>query len=426
MKRGLAFAAFAALAGVAAAAPAAPDGYADFGDARNPPPYAPLDAAERERYELGHMLLNTSWVAAGTPRAARRDGLGPLFNAASCDACHNNGARGQGIDRDGAAPAALVMQLRRSGERNADVADPTYGHALNVAALDGFTPEGDAQVRYVERAGAYADGTRWTLREPRYELRALSSGPLAADSVVAPRLAPQLFGAGLLERVPDAALRASAARGNGRLSRLPDGRIGRFGWQATTATVEQQTAVALSREMGLTSSVIGRDDCTERERACRAAPSGGTPEVAPEFMQAFVAFQRHLAVPRTKAAAHDESARFAALGCAACHNTSLPVEGVPGIAAIAPYTDLLLHDLGEGLADRRADGRIEPSRWRTAPLWGLGHAARRPLALLHDGRARSIEEAILWHDGEARAARQGFERLDADARRALLAWIAAL
>lgn len=427
MSHGYALAALVAAAACGgAAASSAADGYAGFADARNPPPYAPLDATERERYDLGHTLLNTHWVPAGTPSAGRRDGLGPLFNAASCDACHNNGARGQGLDKDGAAPAALVVQLRRAGERNADIADPGYGHALNIGALDGFTPEADVQVRYVERGGAYPDGTRWTLREPRYELRALSAGPLAADTVIAPRLAPQLFGAGLLERVPDSELRTNAARGGGRLSRLPDGRIGRFGWQATTATVEDQTATALSREMGLSSPLIGHDDCTERQRACRAAPSGGTPEVSPEFMQAFAAFQRHLAVPRTPMAARDESARFAALGCAACHRASVPVERVPGIATITPYTDLLLHDLGTGLADRRADGRIEPSAFRTAPLWGLGHAARRPLALLHDGRARSVEEAILWHDGEARAARRRFERLDADARRALLAWVTSL
>lgn len=422
---GFAVAALAFGAATAADSSAMVDGRADFADTRDPPSWSTLDAAERERYDLGHALSNTLWLPAGTSNAARRDGLGPLFNAASCDACHNEGARGQGLAKDGSAPAAMVIQLRRRGARNDDRADPVYGHALNTSALEGFRPEAEVRVRYAERGGDYPDGMRWSLRAPTYELLSLSSGPLAGDTVFAPRLTPQLFGAGLLERVPDAFLRDSAARARGRLSRLADGRIGRFGWQATTATIEEQTAVALSREMGLTSPLIDRDDCTPRQAACRAAPSGGTPEVPTEFMQALVAFQRHLAVPRAKAAP-DQSARFAALGCAACHRPRLPVDGVPGLVAIAPYTDLLLHDLGDGLADRDANGRSVPSTWRTAPLWGLGHAARRPLALLHDGRARSIEEAVLWHDGEARTARRRFEQLDAAQRRRMLDWLAAL
>ncbi|HEY0180557.1 MAG TPA: di-heme oxidoredictase family protein, partial [Dokdonella sp.] len=227
----------------------------------------------------------------------------------------------------------------------------------------------------------------------------------------------------LLERVPDALV-----GGAPRAADLddPQPRPGRFGWQSATATIAEQTAVAMSREIGLTSTPVDHDDCTPAQAACRAAPSGGAPEVSPEFLAALVEFQQDLAVPRARSAAPDASALFAETGCTACHRPTLPVEGVPGLASITAYTDLRVHDLGAALADRDASGRVVPTRFRTAPLWGLDHAARRPLALLHDGRARSIEEAILWHDGEAHAVRERFERLDAGARRRLTDWLGAL
>jgi len=397
--------------------------YADFVDTRDPPSYASLNASQRESYDLGHALLNTQWVVAGTPNAERRDGLGPLFNAAACDACHNEGARGQGLSKDGLAPAPLVIQLQDTQAQAAhhvDDGDPVYGHVLNISALPDHVAEGSMWVHYAERSGRYPDGSTWTLRVPSYELRGLRYGPMNPATAISPRMAPQLFGVGLLARVPDSALPSSASTGSADTAR------GRFGWQAASATLERQTAIAMSREMGLTSSAIGHDDCTATQAACRSAPSGGTPEVSAEFMQALLDFQTFLAVPRSKNAADDASSSFADLGCAACHRPRLPVEGVDGIGEIAAYTDLSLHDLGTDLADRDAQGRTVPTRFRTAPLWGLGHATRPPLALLHDGRARSIEEAILWHDGEASAARMRFAGLDASGRKRLLDWLATL
>ncbi|HEY0232892.1 MAG TPA: di-heme oxidoredictase family protein [Dokdonella sp.] len=392
--------------------------YADFVDTRDPPPYAALTPAQRESYDLGHALLNTQWVAAGTPRAERRDGLGPLFNAASCDACHNEGARGQGLMKDGVAPAPLVIQLQDTRARSAhrvDDGDPVYGHVLNISALPGYTPEGIAWVHYAERSGHYPDGTAWSLRVPSYELRELRYGALSTGSAISPRLAPPLFGVGLLAQVPESALPEAA-----------DHPRGRFGWQSASATLEQQTAIAMSREMGLTSRTIAHDDCTDAQPACRSAASGGTPEVSAQFMSALLAFQAFLAVPHSNSNAGDASPLFAEAGCAACHRPQLPVEGVDGITRIAAYSDLSLHDLGAELADRDAAGNIVPSRFRTAPLWGLGHALRRPLTLLHDGRARSIEEAILWHDGEALQARRRFEASSATDRKRLLDWLGTL
>jgi CxxC motif-containing protein (DUF1111 family) len=396
-----------------------PIGRRPFTDARNPPFYRSLDANEQARVDLGHAVFNTQWVPAGTANAARRDGLGPLFNAAACDACHNEGAHGRGPAADGDAPAALVMQLDTAprGESQDQRGDPHYGRTLNTTALDGVKPEAVVKIHYEERNGHYPDGAAWTLRAPQYFIVALKYGPLSKRTVLQPRLAPALFGVGLLEAVPG----------------VP---AGRFGWLGTASSIRDQTTKAFAREMGLTSSDAPKDDCTAVQHSCLAAANGGVPEVSDEFVAAVTDFQRYLAVPERGAMPADVSPMdqsFNELGCAICHRQRLPVmlEDVTGSASrveIEPYTDLHLHDLGPGLADRTVAGNFVPSRWRTAPLWGLSyrlHTERVP-TFLHDGRARSIEEAILWHAGEAESVRQNFEHLPIMQRKQLLLWIATL
>lgn len=421
----------ATLSLAAASAAPPPYGRADFVDRREPPSHRPLDDAAHEQHELGHAVFNTQWLAAGSPRAQRRDGLGPLFNAPSCDACHNEGARAQAASAEGLTPIGLVVQLGHRGR-----GDPRYGHVLNTSALAPMTPEAVIHVRYQLRDGRYADGTPWQLREPHYVLSELRYGALADDSLIEPRLGPPLFGVGLLEAVADAHILAlSRLRHRDAVRGVPawrgvDGRrqLGRFGWQADAVSVEQQTALAFSREMGLSSRLMAHDDCTVTQADCRQAEPGGAPEVSDELLAAVTAFQRDLAVPGEQPQADDarSAALFGTLGCAACHVPSLPVDSIAPGATIAAYTDLLLHDLGSGLADRDARGTIVPSRWRTAPPWGLVHLRRsgRDPSLLHDGRARSVEEAVLWHDGEAAAARRRFEQLPVAQRMPLLDWIA--
>ena len=390
-----------------------------FGDARDPPSYSTLIESEQARVELGHAVFNTHWVPAGTANAGRRAGLGPLFNASACDACHNEGAHGRGPTGDGDAPAALVMQLEMPARAAGKTprGDPRYGQILSTAAIEGERPEAAVTIRYRVRAGRYPDGSTWRLRSPEYRLSELQYGPLSKSTILEPRLAPALFGVGLLEAVPD----------------LPEER---FGWQGRTISIRDQTTKAFARDMGLTSSVVHQDDCTAAQHACLAAPSGGNPEVSDELLDAVIEFQRHLAVPERGAIPNDASSAqrlFGELGCGACHRERLPVAvtdagGLTKPGVIEPYTDLRLHNLGSGLADSDVSGRKISSRWRTAPLWGLAYRLRieRAPTFLHDGRARSIEEAILWHGGEAQAARHAFEHLPASQRRQLLRWVESL
>ena len=398
-----------------------PLGRVPFADRRDPPAYEPLDAAAREQFELGLAAFNTGWVPAGQKNASRRDGAGPLTVALSCDGCHNNGARGRGDAVGTRLSNSFVMQL--GGARQT-----AYGHVINTQAIEGFTPEARIEVQRIEREGRYADGGIWKLQEPQYSLAALNHGPLPRDTVLRPRIGAAVFGAGLLEAVPEAA-REDIRRSQPRAQR---GRsAGRFGWQAEAVSIADQTARAFAREMGLTSAMRPADDCTAQQTQCRAAPNGGTPEVSADLFAAVVGFQRHVAVPARpqvdNAVDGAGLALFSRTGCATCHRPQLPVQRNSGMATIDAFTDLLRHDMGDALADRTVGGRRVQSLWRTAPLWGLAHALQNSdIALLHDGRARTVEEAILWHGGEASQARHAFMALSRSEREQLLAWLATL
>lgn len=400
--------------GAAVAAPAAPDpARVPFLTRGEIPRWAARGPVDEATLTLGQQVFNTQFVAAGTPGAGRRAGLGPLYNNPSCDSCHNDGARAAGPTGDGEVAGGFVLQLAAPATAGVDApGDPIYGHTLNVAAVAPVSPEGSVRVRYSPIPGHYADGSDWQLREPHYEVRELATGPLAPDTILGPRIAPALFGIGLLEATaPDPAA------------------PGRFGWQGSATSVRDQTARAFAREMGLTSAEYPADDCTAIEHC--PAPSR-SPELDPALLDALVRFEQRFAVPtmaRDPAIERPGEKLFARLGCAGCHAPTLPVADAAvraaGIRAIHPYTDLKRHDLGEGLADRDASDHPVTSRWRTAPLWGIGFRLRPVTALtfLHDGRARTIAEAILWHGGEARGAREAFLALPVADRALLERWV---
>jgi CxxC motif-containing protein (DUF1111 family) len=395
---------------------------------RNPPPYRKLTDAEFERYDLGMTVFNTQFVAAGTANAGRRDGVGPLFNASACDQCHNNGAHGRGPTEDGPAQAPLVIQLALLSSPPSHAADPdgdpVYGRVFNTSSLGRVATEGVAMIRYEETVGHYPDGSTWHLRVPTYSLTDLHYGPLSPQTIVKPRLAPALFGVAMLENPGE-----SVAATDGKP--VPTAPAARFGWQATASSVRDQTARAFSREMGLTSSDFATDDCTPAEKACRRAPNGGSPEVSDDFLDAVVKFQNFLAVPQSPSPhpRPDVGLKvFVQIGCAGCHKPERVFGGDNTNSTIEPYSDLRLHNLGDRLADMTVSGQKVPSEFRTAPLWGMGYRVsfERHPTFLHDGRARSVEEAILWHDGEAASVRENFEKLPAQQRTAFLHWVETL
>jgi CxxC motif-containing protein (DUF1111 family) len=406
--------------------------------------------SQRGEFFMGNAFFNSPWVVAPASASAR-DGLGPLFNARSCDACHNNDGRGQPPVKEDEQPVSLVIQFATPtpGDNNEPQSDPNYGANFNPFAIGGVPAEGKVRIRHREIAGTYGDGTPYTLLAPEYSFEELAYGELAADTKLSPRVAPSVFGSGLLEAVSEAQILErndpEDADGNGISGRpnrvwdpLVSGAVlGRFGWKSNQPSIAHQTAAAFSSEMGMTTPFRPEQICTPAQTACAAAPSGGEPEISEQIFAHIVTYQRMLAVPVRRNLESPEVRRgarvFIDAGCESCHRATLKTakdDGHPWLSeqTIHPFTDLLLHDMGEGLADGRADFAASGSEWRTQPLWGLGlqKTVNGHTRLLHDGRARDVSEAILWHGGEGERAKDAFRTLPKKDREALLRFIDSL
>ena len=412
-------------------------------------PLPNLTGDQETRFFVGNSFFNRNWVSAPASTTAR-DGLGPLFNARSCSACHLHDGRGQ-PPAPGEDMLSMLVRLSIPGQdpRHGVVPEPTYGDQFNGHAVPGVPPEGKALVSYEEIPGTYEDGEPFSLRQPLYTFIDLQYGPMHPDTRLSPRVAPAMVGLGLLEAVPDSVLLELAdphdADGDGisgRPNRVWDrGRqetvIGRFGWKANQPDVAQQVAGAFLGDIGITSPVFPDDNCPPVATACRQAPNGGSPELSQRLLGHVVFYSRTLAVPARRNAGLPQVRRgemlFEDAQCNACHTPTLrtgPVPGLPDLSGqvIHPYTNLLLHDMGDGLADRRTDFEASGSEWRTPPLWGIGliETVNRHTFYLHDGRARNLAEAILWHGGEAEESKERFRRMRREDREALLLFLNSL
>ena len=395
-------------------------------------PAAHLDMDAQLDFYSGFSFFRSPWVAAPASTTAR-DGLGPLFNAHSCDGCHRNGGRGRSLLDDADSPATVV-RVSVSGANGAAMPHPRFGSQLQTRATfrgaDG-APGAEAAVTLT------AEETPQGLRQPTLRVVPRQTAPDAQGLMLSARVAPALLGLGLLEAIPEADLLARADPHDrdgdgisGRPNRTADGRLGRFGWKAHRATVAEQTAAAFSEDIGITSSRFPHGPCTARQEACGAQPDGNGPEGVemPDALFALVVhFTAHIPPPaagRATERVRRGQQTFTALGCGGCHTPRHDTAA----GTVWPYTDLLLHDMGDGLADHRPEGQATGAEWRTPPLWGLGaqRAVSGHTTLLHDGRARDADEAIRWHGGEAETARLAYEALNEAERKALLAFLNAI
>lgn len=409
-----------------------------------------LDVVHESDFFVGNSFFNKNWVIAPSSTTAR-DGLGPTFNARSCSACHFKDGRGRPpLDADEPMLSMLVrLSIPGTDAHGGPLPEPSYGGQLQPDAIPDVAPEGKVLVHWTERPGSYADGESFSLREPSLEFIELAYGPLADDVLTSPRVAPHMIGLGLLEALREDSILALADPGDqdgdgisGRPNYVWDPIsqttvLGRFGWKANQPGLRQQNAGAFLGDIGITSSVHDQQDCPSVQTDCAAAEHGGTPELSDDLLDAVTVYARLLAVPARRDVADPEVLHgrelFHAIGCADCHvprHETGVLDGFPELSeqVIWPYTDLLLHDMGEGLADHRPDYEADGREWRTPPLWGIGLFAvvNDHTFYLHDGRARNLAEAVLWHGGEAQAARDAFVELPADDRAALLRFLDSL
>lgn len=413
------------------------------------------------RFKLGNALFRKTWVASPASTLAS-DGLGPLYNARACQDCHLKDGRGHPPEGPEDSRVSMFLRLSVPGGPTPEAIkdwlatspDPVYGGQLQDLAAPGHKSEGRMEVSYTERPVTLGDGTTVSLRQPSYAIATPGYGPPAADLMLSPRVAPQMIGLGLLESIPAADILALAdpddSNGDGisgRAQIVPSVEfgvpmLGRFGLKAGAPTVREQSAGAFSGDMGL-STTLHPDpwgECSPAQAECRTGPHGQEPdardglEVDRESLDLVAFYSRNLAVPERRHVDDPQvlvgKALFYSLNCTACHQPKfvthrLSDQPEQSFQLIWPYTDLLLHDMGEGLADHRPEGRATGTEWKTPPLWGIGLTAQVSghSQFLHDGRARNLTEAILWHGGEAETARNGFAALGADDRAAILAFL---
>ncbi|KRB84028.1 thiol oxidoreductase [Noviherbaspirillum sp. Root189] len=425
-------------------------------------PAANLDDDERTRFVIGNSFFRRNWVQAPASTTAR-DGLGPHFIARSCGGCHVQDGRAappafrKGLSDEQPVGLLLRLSVPGKGDFGAPKPEPTYGDQFANLAVQGVKPEGQIVMHWKAIHGRFADGSTYTLQKPLYGFRKLAYGPMAKDVMVSPRIAPQLIGVGLLEAIPEQEIlhnAATQAASLGAIKGVPNRvydafaereMIGRFGWKANAATLAHQTASAFLGDIGITSTRFWREACTEKQKDCLAARSGSHPdtkgEIDDETLANVIFYQANLAPParRLKDEGRIEQGRqlFMQAQCAVCHRPSYTTaEGpFPNLTSKAlqgqkiwPYTDLLLHDMGDDLADGRPDFSASGKQWRTSPLWGIGllKDVNGHTRLLHDGRADGVLEAILWHGGEAEASKQQVLKMNQAERSALVKFVESL
>ncbi|WP_246710228.1 di-heme oxidoreductase family protein [Martelella soudanensis] len=426
---------------------------------------ANITFAEEETFKLGNALFRKFWVSSPSSTQAS-DGLGPLFNARSCQSCHLKDGRGHPPEGNSDATSMFLRLARpaRTPEEQARIdnyetinfPDAVYGGQLQDLAVPGLSAEGRMQIDYAEQEMTLGDGAVVSLRHPTYSVEDLAYGPLGEDTTLSPRVANPMIGLGLVQAIHPADILANAdpedADGDGISGRpnivsdtvTGEVTLGRFGWKAQNATIRDQSTGALSGDIGVSSPDAPNPygDCSEAEAACLAMPTGVQPRLgdteAPDPVMDLITFySENLAVPARRDVDDPEVLRgkqvFYDAGCTACHTpkyvTSREAENpAHRFQLIWPYSDFLLHDMGEGLADGQPVAMATGREWRTAPLWGNGltEVVNDHSFFLHDGRARNRTEAILWHGGEAEAARDNFANASKEDRDALIKFLESL
>lgn len=430
-----------------------------------------LAEVKQKYFHAGKALAHQPWIKAPSVTDAR-DGLGPVFNARTCLFCHINGGRGTLPKDDKVMMISSFLRISVPGfdKLHGVIPEPTYGDQLQSQSVSlahqlrthvskedlkyqEAPPEAYVYIDWQEKTFNYPDGNKVILRTPVPIIKNLGYGKMHPDTLMGIRNAPPLHGVGLLELIAQADIDKKVdpedknADGiSGRLNKVWDFDLkktvnGRFGLKANNASVRMQTASAYANDMGITNPVFPKQPCTPLQKLCLETPHGNDAktgvEISEELLTLTVNFTKNLGVPLRRTPMNKTVLKgrelFYQTGCQTCHTPSYVTQDskeFPHLAqqTIWPYTDLLLHDMGEALSDGRPDYLATGSEWRTPPLWGVGLSKKINTSenLLHDGRAKNVEEAILWHGGEAEATKQRFINLDSNSRNALIKFVESL
>lgn len=402
---------------------------------------------EQSDFGIGNSFFRQSWVSSPSSTTAR-DGLGPFFNSNNCSSCHFKDGRGRPPSFDGQLGRGLLLRLSLAGinANGSSFSDPIYGSQLQDNAILGQTVKGKYSTIYETITETFADGTIINLQKPIYQINSLGYGAIANGILVSPRIANQIIGLGLLEAVSESTILGFAVANSkngisGKANYVYDvesnsQKLGRFGWKANQPSLRQQVAGAFSGDMGITSSIFPKENVPFGVDASQI-PNGGSPEISNSNFDKVVLYSSSLAVPVRRNFDNQNVLKgkqiFNEIECASCHVAKMQTGNSYSIVAlrnqtIRPYSDLLLHDMGDDLADNAPDFLANGNEWRTPPLWGIGliKTVNNHTKLLHDGRANNIEEAILWHGGEGQNAKNKYKQLSIEQRNLLLEFINSL
>ncbi|WP_042506512.1 di-heme oxidoreductase family protein [Algibacter lectus] len=407
-----------------------------------------LSFVEQAEFATGNSLFNQTWVSSPASTTGR-DGLGPTFNARACATCHFKDGRGKAFV-NGEDSSGFLMRISMPGQDSNGDALPVlgYGTQLQDRANNGIPFEAKVNVTYEVINGEYADGTSYQLQKPIYSFSQEAFGSLSGV-LMSPRVAQQTIGLGLISALPDEEITKfedeTDSDNDGISGRanyvynyeINERDLGKYGWKANAPTLKQQVAAALHGDMGLTTSLFSDSNCPSPQQDCADAINGVTPEVTDVQLDKMLFYQAHLAVPNRRNYKDENvlkgKALFSSLNCIGCHaiNQKTGTEAASDYLkniTIKPYSDFLLHDMGDDLADNRPDYLATGKEWRTQPLWGIGliSTVNGHTNLMHDGRAANIEEAILWHGGEAENIREDFKNLSVDDRENLISFVNSL
>ncbi len=399
--------------------------------------------SDLEKHQAGDKGFEATFVAAP---AEVNSGLGPVFNDTSCEGCHPGGGRGRPLQPgDNRSQMFLRISVPGENEYGGPRPVPGYGRQLADRAIFGVEPEARINLTYSMHTVTLSGGKEVTLRKPEYQITN-EYKTLPADLQTSLRMAPPVFGRGLLEAIPESAVLQHEDVGDANGDNISGKAnyvwsstenkemLGRFGLKANAASLRDQVVGAYFNDMGITTPDLpmesthgqmqhdGRDD---------------EPEVSSQTVEEVEFYVATLAVPARRRVDNPQVKQgeqvFKEAGCVSCHIQTFEtgeLDGVPEVSnqTIHPYTDMLLHDMGEGLADGRPDNRATGREWRTPPLWGIGltEVVHGEAYYLHDGRARSLLEAVFWHGGEAEEAKERVIDLTTEEREALVAFLRSL
>jgi len=434
----------------------------------------PSPALSMERkldFKVGKAIFEKIWVFAPSSTTAS-DGLGPLYNARSCVRCHKGNGRGMLEGNKSSSPALFLRlsilpttdahrELLASGKVGF-IPEPTYGKQLQTFAYPGGLAEGQLEVHYTPINVRLQDEQTQTveLQKPEYTIQQLGFGPIHPNLLFSPRIAPPLIGLGLLEAIDEKDILAFAdpedlnvdgisGKGNivwDEIHKKP--KLGRFGWKAGTPSLEQQNNAAFSGDIGISSwlfpqhsgeCTVNQNDCLEQNHGNKRRDKPGTDnlEASKVMTDLLLYYTQNIALPPARDIDNPDRNHgkmlFDKAGCQRCHRPSYTTkigvdQGNLSNQIIWPYSDLLLHDMGKGLADDRPEFLANGQEWRTPPLWGIGltKTVSGDTFYLHDGRARNLLEAILWHGGEAEESKQIFITMTNKQRQQLITFLESL